>query len=454
MRVNTMRAERECPPSIARRAADEASRALKDARRMLQAAEGTQEPAVASPPKPDAAERRVRSPGVVDRQSTASNATRSPARPAPAPVSTPPPRRAPTPDETTVFAERHLRAEDPRRPGVELERARRADSRSERESGIDGSRSGSDSPLARRRARRRRPRAARAARTRRARARQGALRGEARRREGEGQGGGVFGGRHPEAGEERARRVGGDARFGSEGRHPDASETDDTERVRFESDHHERARGTKNEGSRGRVGVARVSRGGPGERLVRLFRVALRVASERSAKPGGGAGDEAASRSVFERRARRERRRAAAEAASRGGHGGGKRVGARGVPERVPEPEGDVSRRGEVLRASRKRARWVGEEPTGVGGFVGGFGRVSRVYAGESFCRDASRRVSQTHAQERHAAGAAVRGRLVARVPLAARQLRSGAGVAAEIAGRLLERRRRLRSGDAPRRGG
>jgi CRP-like cAMP-binding protein len=97
MRVNTMRAARECPPSIARRAADEASRALKDARRMLQAAEGTQEPAVASPPKPDAAERRVRSPGVVDRQSTASNATRSPARPAPAPVSTPPPRRAPTP---------------------------------------------------------------------------------------------------------------------------------------------------------------------------------------------------------------------------------------------------------------------------------------------------------------------------------------------------------------------
>ena len=97
MRVNTMRAARECPPSIARRAADEASRALKDARRMLQAAEGTQEPAVASPPKPDAAERRVRSPGVVDRQSTASNATRSPARPAPAPVSTPPPRREPTP---------------------------------------------------------------------------------------------------------------------------------------------------------------------------------------------------------------------------------------------------------------------------------------------------------------------------------------------------------------------
>jgi hypothetical protein len=81
--------------------------------------------------------------------------------------------------------------------------------------------------------------------------------------------------------------------------------------------------------------------------------------------------------------------------------------------------------------------------------------RVSRVYAGESFCRDASRRVSQTHAQERHAAGAAVRGRLVARVPLAARQLRSGAGVAAEnnTARRLLERRRRLRSGDAPRRG-
>ena len=73
MRVNTMRAARECPPSIARRAADEASRALKDARRMLQAAEGTQEPAVASPPKPDAAERRVRSPGVVDRQSTASH---------------------------------------------------------------------------------------------------------------------------------------------------------------------------------------------------------------------------------------------------------------------------------------------------------------------------------------------------------------------------------------------
>ena len=117
MRVNTMRAARECPPSIARRAADEASRALKDARRMLQAAEGTQEPAVASPPKPDAAERRVRSPGVVDRQSTASNATRSPARPAPAPVSTPPPRRAPTPTKPpsspSATSEQRIRGDRP-----------------------------------------------------------------------------------------------------------------------------------------------------------------------------------------------------------------------------------------------------------------------------------------------------------------------------------------------------
>ena len=97
MRVNTMRAARECPPSIARRAADEASRALKDARRMLEAAEGNLEPAAASPPKPEAAGRRVRSPGVFERQSTASNAMRSPTRPAPAPISTTPPRRAPTP---------------------------------------------------------------------------------------------------------------------------------------------------------------------------------------------------------------------------------------------------------------------------------------------------------------------------------------------------------------------
>jgi len=99
MRVNTMRAACECPPSIARRAADEASRALKDARHMLEKAEEKQEPVAASPPKPDAAERRVRSPGVYERQSTASNATRSPTRPASALVSTTPPRRAPTPTE-------------------------------------------------------------------------------------------------------------------------------------------------------------------------------------------------------------------------------------------------------------------------------------------------------------------------------------------------------------------
>ena len=77
MRVNTMRAACECPPSIARRAADEASRALKDARHMLEKAEEKQEPAAASPPKPDAAERRVRSSGVYERQSTASHSTRS-----------------------------------------------------------------------------------------------------------------------------------------------------------------------------------------------------------------------------------------------------------------------------------------------------------------------------------------------------------------------------------------
>ena len=99
MRVNTMRAACECPPSIARRAADEASRALKDARHMLEKAEEKQEPAAASPPKPDAAERRVRSSGVYERQSTASNATRSPTRPASALVSTTFPRRAPTPTE-------------------------------------------------------------------------------------------------------------------------------------------------------------------------------------------------------------------------------------------------------------------------------------------------------------------------------------------------------------------
>ena len=99
MRVNTMRAACECPPSIARRAADEASRALKDARHMLEKAEEKQEPAAASPPKPDAAERRVRSPGVYERQSTASNATRSPTRPASALMSTTFPRRAPTPTE-------------------------------------------------------------------------------------------------------------------------------------------------------------------------------------------------------------------------------------------------------------------------------------------------------------------------------------------------------------------
>jgi CRP-like cAMP-binding protein len=102
MRVNTMRAACECPPSIARRAADEASRALKDARHMLEKAEEKQEPVAASPPKPDAAERRVRSPGVYERQSTASNATRSPTRPASALVSTTPPRRAPTPTEPST----------------------------------------------------------------------------------------------------------------------------------------------------------------------------------------------------------------------------------------------------------------------------------------------------------------------------------------------------------------
>ena len=97
LRVNTMRAVRECPPSIAKRAADEASRSLKDAQRMLEDREEKQEPAAASPPEHEAAERRVRSPNVFERQSTASNATRSPTRPAAAPASTTPSRRAPTP---------------------------------------------------------------------------------------------------------------------------------------------------------------------------------------------------------------------------------------------------------------------------------------------------------------------------------------------------------------------
>ena len=105
MRVNTMRAACECPPSIARRSADEASRALKDARHMLEKAEEKQEPAAASPPKPDAAERRVRSSGVYERQSTASNATRSPTRPA-GRWCRRPSRDAADPDGTLVFVQR------------------------------------------------------------------------------------------------------------------------------------------------------------------------------------------------------------------------------------------------------------------------------------------------------------------------------------------------------------
>ena len=206
MRVNTMRAACECPPSIARRAADEASRALKDARHMLEKAEEKQEPAAASPPKPDAAERRVRSPGVYERQSTASNRDAVAHETGfGADVDDLPATRA-DPDGTLVFVQRQLLAEDTRRPAVELDRARGAErverrflwSRPEIEESTKKNR-----PLARRRARRRRPPAARAARPRRARPRQGALRREARRREGEGKRGGRSGGRRSEARPER-----------------------------------------------------------------------------------------------------------------------------------------------------------------------------------------------------------------------------------------------------------
>ena len=267
MRVNTMRAARECPPSIARRAADEASRALKDARRMLQAAEGTQEPAVASPPKPDAAERRVRSPGVVDRQSTASNATRSPARPAPAPVSTPPPRRAPTPTKPpsspSATSEQRIRGDRPSSSSARDAPIREANANQESTGPGPGPTAHSPDVEHAAAVRVQRVQRGRAARER-VKALSEARRVAAKEKEREAA---ISAGAAPKRaksarGASASTRVSGAK---DDARTPPRRTT--RARPRFESD--EKSDRFEHEGSCGRVGVARVSRGGPGERLVR-----------------------------------------------------------------------------------------------------------------------------------------------------------------------------------------
>ena len=343
-------------------------------------------------------------------------------------VSTTFPRRAPTPTEpSSSFSANSSQRTRGDRPSSST--AREAPSASNADLSETEIEESTNRPLARRRARRRRPRAARTARSRRARPRQGALRREARRREGEGKRGGRSGGRRPEARPERAGR-------------------DETESA-------------KKDGV-GVARVARVSRGGFVAPFVSPFRLEERSGPKPEARSPSSRDEgedifapetETARRKARRKRRRRRRRnaderqprrrrRAEAEAASGGGDGGGARVGARGRAARVPEPEDDVSRRGEVLRAPGPRARRVGEKkkPTDVGGFVGsGSRRFSSVDAGESegLVRGVSRGTnagsgsgSGSHISRGNTvARAAVRGRFVPRVPLA-RQLRGGAATA------------------------